>query len=60
MLLVRDRGTGFDPVKVPDPTEGENIYKAHGRGIFIIRQMMDRVRYRRGGREVVMRKQRRS
>jgi len=60
MLLVRDRGGGFDPAKVPDPTEGENIYKGHGRGIFIMRQMMDRVRYRRGGREVVLRKQRRS
>lgn len=56
MLLVRDRGRGFDPTQIPDPTAGDNIYKAHGRGIFLIRVMMDQVRYRRGGRDVVMRK----
>lgn len=58
LLLVRDTGSGFDPSRVPDPTAGENIYKSHGRGIFLIRQMMDQVRYRRGGREVVMRRRR--
>lgn len=56
LLVVRDFGPGFDPTRVPDPTKAETIYAEHGRGIFLMRQMMDRVRFQKGGRQVVMKK----
>ena len=42
-ISVRDQGTGFDPVAVPDPTAAENIMKTAGRGIFFMRNFMDEV-----------------
>jgi serine/threonine-protein kinase RsbW len=56
LLVVRDHGPGFDPSKVPDPTTAKNIYSGHGRGIFIMRQLMDEVWHEEGGRKVVMKK----
>src|SRR5437667_6754281 len=43
MIRVRDQGTGFDPQKVADPLATENLLKASGRGIFLIRNFMDAV-----------------
>jgi anti-sigma regulatory factor (Ser/Thr protein kinase) len=56
VIVVRDPGPGFDPKAVPDPMAGENIFKASGRGVFLINQLMDEVAFRDGGREVLMRK----
>ncbi len=56
LIIVRDPGTGFDPVEVPDPLHGENVYSNHGRGIFLINQLMDEVRFERNGTEIHMRK----
>jgi serine/threonine-protein kinase RsbW len=42
-VSVRDEGRGFDLVKVPDPTRAENLMKPYGRGIHIIRRLMDEV-----------------
>ncbi len=42
-ISVRDQGTGFDPVAIPDPTAAENIMKTAGRGIFCMRNFMDEV-----------------
>ncbi|MBI3669668.1 MAG: ATP-binding protein [Acidobacteria bacterium] len=58
LLVVRDEGAGFNPSEVPDPTQAECIDSEHGRGIFLMRQFMDDVRYRKGGREVEIRKRR--
>lgn len=58
LLVVRDEGAGFDPSDVPDPTQAQSIDSEHGRGIFIMRQFMDEVNYRTGGREVELRKRR--
>jgi serine/threonine-protein kinase RsbW len=55
-IVVRDPGPGFDPESLPTPTMGQNIYSGHGRGIYLINQLMDEVRYERGGREIHMRK----
>ena len=46
----------YDEGAVPHPLEGENIFKASGRGVFLINQLMDEVAFRDGGREVLMRK----
>ena len=63
IVCVRDQGNGFDPSKVKDPLTPENMLKASGRGIFLIRQFMDDVsisRAQHGGMEVRMLKRIRS
>jgi serine/threonine-protein kinase RsbW len=54
LIVIRDPGTGFDPAMIPSPVVGENIFESHGRGIFLINQLMDEVRYERGGTEIRM------
>lgn len=56
LIIVRDPGTGFDPGEIPSPVKGENVFSDHGRGIFLINQLMDDVEYRSGGTEIWMRK----
>jgi anti-sigma regulatory factor (Ser/Thr protein kinase) len=56
LIVVRDPGPGFDLSGVPDPLEGPNLLRANGRGIFLINQLMDEVRFADGGRELHMRK----
>jgi len=55
LIVVRDPGPGFDPVRLPDPTQGEHLYENHGRGIYLINHLMDEVRFERGGAEIHMR-----
>lgn len=57
-LVVEDRGQGYDYSKIPDPTLDENIEKGHGRGVFLIRQLMDDVRFNRKGNRIEMVKRR--
>ncbi len=42
-IRVTDEGEGFDPATVPDPTAPENLLRPGGRGIFFMKQLMDRV-----------------
>ncbi len=51
---VRDHGAGFDPASVPDPTRPENLSRACGRGLFLMRQLMDEVWYNDRGNEVTL------
>ena len=60
LIVVRDPGPGFDPAALPNPQEGEHIFRDHGRGIFLIKQLMDEVRFERGGTELRMRKDNKS
>ena len=55
LIVVSDPGPGFDPGLLPDPTEDEHLHKNHGRGIYLIRHLMDEVRFKRGGAEIHMR-----
>ena len=55
-IVVRDPGCGFDLRDVPNPLEGTNPLKANGRGIVLMKQLMDEVRFVDGGRELHMRK----
>ena len=57
ILTVRDSGPGFDPKEIPDPRQVQNIYSSHGRGIYLIRELMDEVHFEDGGRTVVMKKE---
>jgi serine/threonine-protein kinase RsbW len=54
LIVVRDPGSGFDPAKIPDPCQGENIYSHHGRGIYLINQLMDEVQFHKNGTEIRM------
>jgi len=54
LIVVRDPGPGFDPGRIPDPLQGENIYSHHGRGIFLINQLMDEVKFHKNGTEIHM------
>jgi serine/threonine-protein kinase RsbW len=56
-ILVRDEGCGFDPTTLPDPLAPENLLKANGRGIFMMRTFMDEMTFERaeqGGMQVRM------
>ena len=57
VVKLRDEGEGFDPVEVPDPTSVENLLKASGRGLLMMRALVDEVDVRNaspGGTEVVL------
>ncbi len=54
LIIVRDPGEGFDPNGIPSCTMGENLYSNHGRGIFLISQLMDEVQFRKNGTEIHM------
>ncbi len=56
LIVVRDPGEGFDPASLPDPLRAENLFSEHGRGIYMINQLMDDVQFHRGGTEIHMRK----
>lgn len=56
LVVVRDPGEGFDPKSLPSPLYGEQLYSEHGRGLFLINQLMDDVQFRHGGAEIRMRK----
>ncbi len=45
IVRVKDQGNGFDPAAVPNPLDEQNLMKESGRGIFLIRSMMDKVDY---------------
>jgi serine/threonine-protein kinase RsbW len=44
-IRVCDSGNGFDPNTVPDPLNPENLLKESGRGLLILRTLMDEVRF---------------
>jgi serine/threonine-protein kinase RsbW len=54
LIVVRDPGTGFDPSKIADPCQGENIFASSGRGIYLINQLMDEVKFHKNGTEIHM------
>lgn len=51
-LRVIDEGAGFDPDRVPDPTLPENLHRSSGRGLFLIRQLMDEVEFSGSGNAI--------
>ena len=44
-ICIADEGAGLDPDSVPDPLAPENILRSSGRGIFLMRAIMDEVHF---------------
>jgi serine/threonine-protein kinase RsbW len=55
LIVVRDPGPGFDPASIPSPVMGQNLFSTSGRGIYLINQLVDEVRFEKGGTEIHMR-----
>jgi len=55
---IRDEGPGFDPSALPDPCDTENLLKCHGRGVMLMRSLMDECRYNDSGNAVTLVKRR--
>lgn len=56
LIVVKDQGEGFDLSKVLSRLRREQVHWEHGRGIYLLNSLMDEVQFRRGGREIFMRK----
>jgi len=59
VICVRDQGEGFDPAGLPDPLDPKNLYRESGRGLLMIKALMDEVVFARaalGGMELTMTK----
>jgi anti-sigma regulatory factor (Ser/Thr protein kinase) len=54
VFVVRDEGRGFDPNRLPDPTNDANLERSSGRGVFLMRNLMDQVIFNETGNEVTM------
>ncbi len=45
LFVINDQGKGFRPEKVANPLKEENLLRESGRGIFLMRTLMDRVEF---------------
>jgi serine/threonine-protein kinase RsbW len=46
-FIIRDEGDGFTPDELPDPLDENNLLKEGGRGVLIVRSMMDEVSFKK-------------
>jgi serine/threonine-protein kinase RsbW len=53
-ISVSDEGRGFKPKEVPDPTKPENIEQLHGRGVFLMSRLADKIKFNEEGNRVTM------
>lgn len=53
-LRITDQGRGFDPAKLPDPTDPENLASGSGRGMLLIRTFFDEVSHNAKGNEIIL------
>jgi len=51
---ITDQGSGFDPAAVPDPTTPQNITRSGGRGLFLMKKLLDDVTYNETGNSVTL------
>jgi serine/threonine-protein kinase RsbW len=54
LITVTDPGDGFHPEALSNPKHWENLHAGHGRGVYLIRQLMDEVYFATGGNEIRM------
>jgi CheY-like chemotaxis protein/anti-sigma regulatory factor (Ser/Thr protein kinase) len=54
IFTVRDQGPGFDPSRLPDPTDPANLCRIGGRGLMLVRTIMDEVSFNTTGNEITL------
>ena len=54
IFIVEDEGPGFDYDSLPDPTDPKNIEKPHGRGVFLMKNLSDKITFLEEGSSVKM------
>lgn len=54
IFSVSDEGKGFDYTNLPDPTDPTNISHSSGRGVFLMRQLADSIKFENSGRKVLL------
>ncbi|NUO84399.1 ATP-binding protein [candidate division KSB1 bacterium] len=61
-VVIRDEGAGFNPEALSNPLDPENLLRESGRGVFIVRSLMDEVSFdfSKGGTEITMIKRKKS
>ena len=52
ILVITDKGKGFDYNSIPDPTAPENLEKINGRGVFLMTRLSDSIEFSKNGSEV--------
>lgn len=55
-IVVRDPGSGFDPASIPSPVTADGLLSDHGRGLHMIKALLDEVRWENNGTEIHMMK----
>lgn len=53
-VYVTDEGPGFDPAAVPEPIRPEQLDEAQGRGLYLIRKLVDAVQFNEQGNSICM------
>ena len=53
-IHVADGGNGFDRARLPDPTRPETLEREDGRGLFVIRHLVDDVAFNEKGNGICL------
>jgi CheY-like chemotaxis protein len=53
-FVIQDQGPGFDPTRAPTAEDSANNDSCNGRGLVLIRSIMDGVRHNRLGNQITM------
>lgn len=53
-IHVDDDGGGYDPSRLPDPTLPDNLEREYGRGLFVIRHLVDDVAFNEKGNGICL------
>jgi CheY-like chemotaxis protein/anti-sigma regulatory factor (Ser/Thr protein kinase) len=54
VFVLRDEGPGFDPTRLPDPCDPDNLGQVSGRGLLLVRTFMTEVRHNARGNEITL------
>jgi serine/threonine-protein kinase RsbW len=54
IFSICDEGNGFDPSALPDPTDPSNIDKLSGRGVFLMTNLCDFIKFEENGKKVLL------
>ena len=57
-IEITDEGEGFDPARLPNPTDPDRLESPRGRGVMLMRTFMSRIEYSPSGNSVILEKRR--